>query len=70
MTKYALITASGIHIGIGIKKPSGVAETILETFMPSESEFSAMSENDTIVWIITNNDRMENICNFLNETGK
>lgn len=68
MTKYKLATISGIHVQIATDLGRGYTKGVMEIFFPDES--SKMSVRKQKKWTKENNERMEAICYFLNNTYK
>lgn len=65
---YITVKISGVIISIGKEDSNikGYCEVILESFLPTEEEMENWSKAQEVKWIKENNERMEAICEFLN----
>lgn len=67
MSKYILVTISGIHTQVALKtKTKGYTIGVLEAFMPDAEKWGDAKSNK---WISENNKRMKAICKMLNDNG-
>lgn len=62
MTNWTTIEVMDIIIGIGIVNADKSVTEIIKVNLPDESEMTIEEQNE---WSITNNKRMQAICNFL-----
>jgi len=69
--KYVVDYISGVASRIAIPtKTPGYTIGILEPFYPSDEELAVWSGPEHKKWIKENNERMEAICEFLNNREK
>lgn len=69
--KYIVDYISGVANRIAIPtKTKGYTVGILEPFFPADEELDKWTEKQNEAWIKENNERMEAICEFLNNREK
>lgn len=70
MIKYDTLKVAGVIVSIcKSSKTKDFKEKVIDVFLPDYETLNALSRSEEKQWISENNNRMKQICDFMNENN-